>query len=148
MNGPLLQESESPWGFFSAAQGGFRAGKKKLRSPERALCSPGMPETRRPAVHQHQCPHTPRNMWGRVEGWMVEGWMVGGVFRTLQPHWDVFILSVDVVRFRWGEVTSCVRSVFITVYFMCVCLNRGAEGIRAFLDFLVLLVIVARRATE
>lgn len=31
------------------------------------------------------------------------------------------------VRFRWGEVTSCVRSVFITVYFMCV-FEQGGRG--------------------
>lgn len=119
MNGPLLQESESPWGFFLQLRGDSGQEKrswealKELSVPQECL-KPVAPLYTSISAHTH--PET-------CEG----GWMVGGVFRTLQPHWDVFILSVDVVRFRWGEVTSCVRSVFITVYFMCV-FEQGGRG--------------------
>lgn len=41
----------------------------------------------------------------------------------------------------------CAFCVFDYLFFVCVCFNREAKGIQAFLDFLVLLVTVARKAT-
>lgn len=141
------------------AQGGFQqlrgdSGQdKKLRSPERTLCSPGMPETRRPTVHHNQYPHTPRNMWGRVDGWMV-----GGGGGTFQPHRSDDVKLEMFFLWMWsgwggGGNFAKLHTVGLVLWsWVCVCLffyvcfNREAKGIRAFQDFLVPLVIAARRA--
>lgn len=70
MNSLLLRTSEGPRGGFSATHGGDSGQEKKLRSPERALCSPGMFETGRFTVHLNLHPHTPRNIRGRVGGFL------------------------------------------------------------------------------
>lgn len=96
----------------------------------------------------------------REGGW--EGGWLGGR-QDLPVSTKCFYFFCGCGQIKAGEVTflsftqsvqcfdsecACVRSVYLTIYLcVCVCFNREAKGIQAFLDFLVLLVTVARKAT-
>lgn len=143
-------------GFFFLQLRGDSGQEKRLRSPERGLCSQGMSETRRPTVHHNQCPYTPRYMLGG--GGLPDppvspkcfyffcgcGQIKVGGRNFSERH------TVSLVFFNPESVWVHMCSVYFTIYFyvcVCVCFNREAKAIRAYLDFLVLPVTVARKAT-
>lgn len=145
---PLVTGIWRPKGFFYSSRGDSGQ-EKKLRSPERALCSPGMPEARRPTVYHNQYPHKPKNMWGRADGWMA-GWLgwwwwwwrgsSGPCSLTVQMMWSwkCFYFFCGCGQVKVGEVTflsfsqsalcydferSCARAfcVFNCLIYFCVC---------------------------
>lgn len=132
MNGPLLPKSKHQGFFFSAAQGGFRAGKEAEKPWKRSLF--------------------PRNVWNLSSHCTPQPVPIhtqihvgGGGFLTPQSHPNVFISSVDAVRLRWGDVTSlsvrqsvlcflilrvcgCTCSVDFTIYFYVCVFQQGSKG--------------------
>lgn len=116
----LVTEIWTPKRFFSAARGDSGQ-EKKRKSPERALCSQGMPETRRLTVHHKQYPYKPRNMWGRAGRWLR-----GPSGPSSPPKCFYFFCGCGQIKV--GEVTflsrtqsvQCSDSVCMCSVFLCV----------------------------
>lgn len=121
--------------------GGVSGLEKKLRAPQRNLCSPGM--LSRSLTQQSKA--------GWLGDWVqphhLDGNVISKEFFSVYMvgiRWGKWLFEAPHTEFCVGVLNNHVYSVSNGLYF---CLNREAKGVQAFQDFQALLATQARRET-